>query len=543
MHKPLLRPLLAFPLALLLCLPAQAAVKKPSASLEAAARADSGLTPIYAVRAFGPLWSGGPEATLRRSVMLALLAREQRFTGAGVAVDKLTRAFAQPKAQTEAELQLTRAALAYLERRAGGRPLPAAAATRALSGLARAKPGSDLELGLAELRLVEAIGGWGPVRMRPAPSALLPPLTPIRPELELIPPYEVRPRAQPEIAALRRRLVQSLDLDMRHVEGDEMDGELMEAVRRFQARHGLVPDGVVGARTAAVLNESVGAQIRQVELNMARPGTESRARLARYIEVNVPAFELRLVEGGRTIWRSRVIVGDKDTRTPLFDDWMRYIELNPSWYVPRSIVKEVVEKEAKEPGYMSKAGFVWRGGQEGASARLIQKPGPENALGQLKFVFPNHHAVYIHDTPNRGLFSRHDRTLSHGCIRLEQPMGLAVALLSSQGWDAARIELALTKPSTRRLPLTRPVPVFLDYRTATVDPEGRLQLWQDIYGFDAKGVTRFAGKGLPPENPPAPAAPPKVPQPNPPAAGAVVANETPPSGTPVPGEPPPPTGL
>ena len=512
--------------------PATAAKKvaAPALAIEAAARADAGLTPIYAARAFSPLWSGSPDAALRRSVMLALLGREQRHVGGGAAVDKLTRVFAQSGTQAEAELGLTRAAMAYMERRAAGRSLSTAAVTNALAALGRARPGSDLELGLAELRVVEALGGWSMVRMLPPPSALLPPLTPIRPELELALPYELRPKPQPEMAGLRRRLVQSLDLDSRYLAGDEMDGSVQEAVRSFQTRHGLIPDGVVGARTAAVMNESVGAQIRQVELNMARPGTEGRARLARYIEVNVPAFELRLVESGRTTWRSRIIVGDSDTPTPLFDDWMRYIELNPSWYVPRSIVKEVLDKEVKEPGYMSKAGFTWRGGGEnGAPARLIQRPGAENALGRLKFVFPNHHAVYIHDTPNRGLFSRHDRTLSHGCIRLEQPMGLAVALLGSQGWDAARIEMALEKPGTRRLLLEKPVPVFLDYRTATVDPDGRLQLWQDIYDFDAKGVLRFAGKGLPPENPPAPAPPPvpTAPQPSLPSAGTVAANEAP----------------
>lgn len=544
MHRSPSRLLLLLLLALAPALPAQAAVKKPA--LEAAARADAGLMPVYAARAFAPLWSEGAEAAQRRSVMLALLAREQRHVGSGAAVDKLTRAFAKGGNAVEAELGLTRAALGYLERRAAGRTLSTAAITRALAGLAGARPSSDLELGLAELRVVEALGGWSPVRLRPVPSVMLPPLTPVRAELELIPPYEERPRAQPEVPALRRRLVQSLDLDSRHLAGEEMDGKLTEAVRRFQARHGLIPDGVVGARTVAVLNESVGSQIRQVELNMARPGTEGRARLARYIEVNVPAFELRLIENGRTTWRSRVIVGDKDTPTPLFDDWMRYIELNPSWYVPRSIVKEVLDKEAKEPGYMSKAGFVWRGGGEGgAPSRLVQRPGPENALGRLKFVFPNHHAVYIHDTPNRGLFSNHDRTLSHGCIRLEEPMGLAVALLGSQGWDAARIELALAKPSTRRVALEKPVPVFLDYRTATVDPDGRLQLWQDIYGFDEKRVLRFASKGLPPENPPA-AAPPPAPAPPPaaPPAGPVAANETvPAAAAPSPPQPPVPTGL
>jgi murein L,D-transpeptidase YcbB/YkuD len=197
----------------------------------------------------------------------------------------------------------------------------------------------------------------------------------------------------------------------------------------------------------------------------------------------------------------------------------------------------LLEKEAKEPGYMSKAGFVWRAssGEEGAPSRLIQRPGPENALGRMKFVFPNHHAVYIHDTPNRGLFSRNDRTLSHGCIRLENPAGLALALLGRQGWDAAKLEAALALPGTRRLQLDSSVPVFLDYRTATVDGDGRLQLWPDIYGFDESGVTRFPSKGLPPDRPPEPvrpAAPPVPPAAAPTVAASVAAPPPPVAGSP-----------
>jgi murein L,D-transpeptidase YcbB/YkuD len=310
------------------------------------------------------------------------------------------------------------------------------------------------------------------------------------------------------VADLRRRLVQSLDLSSHYLEGEELDPAVLEALRRFQARHGLLADGIVGSQTAMLLNRNVGSQIRQVELNIARTQHIDRGGMHRYIEVNIPAFDLKLVDGRRVAYRSRVIVGDEKTPTPIFDDWIRFVELNPSWYVPRSIYHEIIDKEAEEPGYMSRAGFVWRGTGAEGSRRLMQRPGPENALGQLKFVFPNRHAVYIHDTPNRGLFSRHDRTLSHGCIRLEQPMGLALALLRGQGWDQPRLEVALEKASTRRLTIDAPVPVFLDYRTATLDDEGRLQLWPDIYGLDAKGMVRFPTKGLPPLQEPAPAQPP-----------------------------------
>ena len=529
------RALLAAMLVLAGGVPAYAAAVRPGPTLEAAARADARLGEIYAARGFTPLWQGNADADTRRTVALALLAREQRFAPAGVPAEKLARAVSG-RPDPEAELALSRAFLGYLERRGGGRPVRATAATRVLDGLAAAHSTSDLDLALEELKIVDALGGWTPVRMRAPASVVIPPLTPVTPELEQVPPANERPRSQPDVPGLRRRLIQSLDLAAQYAGGEKLDGPVAQAVRRFQARHGLVPDGVVGFKTAALLNESVTGQIARVELNVARNLAANivsgRAGFRRYVEVNVPSFELRLMEDGRVTYRSRVIVGDEDKPTPVFDDWMRYIDLNPSWYVPRSIEQEILDKEAKEPGYMSKAGFVWQSAGAGAPARLIQRPGPENALGRLKFVFPNRNSVYIHDTPNRGLFNRSDRTLSHGCIRLEQPLGLAAALLRAQGWDQGRLDAALQEPKTHRVHLDSPVPVFLDYRTATLDAEGRLLLWPDVYGYDEEGVTRFPMKGLPPEQelaPPQPEATPAAPE------TVAVRQATPPTPAPVAG--------
>ena len=276
-------------------------------------------------------------------------------------------------------------------------------------------------------------------------------------------------------------------------------------MRRFQRRHGLVADGVAGARTIAALNAPVGAQIAQLRLNLARVEPD-RTGLPRYVEVNIPGFELRVVDRGQVVLRSRVIVGGKDNETPIFDDRIRYIEVNPSWYVPASIVPELLEKEAKRPGYLESSGFRWRGSDEpGARQTLVQKPGPDNALGRIKFLFPNDHAVYLHDTPQPKLFGRSQRSLSHGCVRVEKPNELALALLGDQGWDMGRLDAAYGSRKTQRIHLAQPVPVFLDYRTAYVDDEGRLNLRPDLYGFDKAGVTMFAGKGLRPE-PPSPSA-------------------------------------
>ena len=210
----------------------------------------------------------------------------------------------------------------------------------------------------------------------------------------------------------------------------------------------------------------------------------------------MPGFELHVVERGQTVLRSKVIVGGKSNETPIFDDWIRFIEINPSWYVPTSIVPELLATEERRPGYLARNGFQWRG-TGGSTATLVQRPGPENALGRIKFLFPNHHAVYLHDTPQPRLFGRSQRSLSHGCVRVEKPNELAMALLGDQGWDMARLDRAYRSRKTQRIELVEPVPVFLDYRTAYVDAEGRLNLRPDLYGHDRNGVVLFAEKGLP----------------------------------------------
>ena len=218
--------------------------------------------------------------------------------------------------------------------------------------------------------------------------------------------------------------------------------------------------------------------------------------MPRYVEVNVPGFELRVVDHGEVVLRSRVIVGEKDNETPIFDDRIRYIEINPSWYVPTSIVPELAEKEAQPAGLSGQERLRLARPSSG-SQTLVQKPGPENALGRIKFLFPNHHSVYLHDTPQRGLFARSQRSLSHGCVRVEKPDELALALLGDQGWTNLGCIRPTARRKTRRIELREPVPVFLDYRTAFVDEAGRLNLRADLYGYDRDGITLFEGKGLP----------------------------------------------
>ncbi|HET6468589.1 MAG TPA: L,D-transpeptidase family protein [Geminicoccaceae bacterium] len=543
-----MRLLLALLTALLLgvsALPA-GAVASPSplsAALAAApaARQDAVLFALYERRSFAPLWLG-EHAAARRAALGVLLAREARLDATVTPdLERLLRT-PEPPAEAEAELALSRAFTAYLARRAGGEP-PASPGRieRALAELEQVDTGSPLMIAMAELRVVQALGGWRRVTTVLPPPPLGPPVPLVQAELlayddprasgmpsyptELLPPPPP-PRPVPVVSELRQRLVQSNDLPAALVQGEQLDEPLLQAVRRFQKRNGLMVDGVVGPQTLGALNEPVAAQIQKVVLNLARArsghGTgPERERLARYVVVNVPAYELKLVDAGQVTLRSRAIVGDEKNATPIFDDLIRVVEINPSWYVPRSIERELMQKFVHEPDYFERSGFVWRGGEHqhegGPPPRLVQRPGPENALGRFKFLFPNHHAVYIHDTPQRGLFGRSQRSLSHGCIRIEQPMDLALALLGRQGWDQGRIEAALETARTRRIELTRPIPVFLDYRTAFADEEGRLQLRPDIYGHDAAGTITFKEKGralaaLNPPTPPPLAPPPAVPR-------------------------------
>jgi murein L,D-transpeptidase YcbB/YkuD len=490
----------------------------------------SAVEELYAARGGAPLWIGGDVAAVaRRGVMLALLAAEERLDPAGANTAALAAAFAKlaPADQQAAERGLTRASLGYLARRSGGTPVPAERALHALRRLDGVDATAPLALALTQLEIVRELGGWHEVGTVPGPPPTAAPLTLVSPEVDVAPAFPRRKRL-PEIGSLRRRLIQSLDLSATYREGEAMDAHLAEAVRGFQRRHGLTADGVVGARTLAALNARVAGDVARVRLNLARR-QDDRSRLPRYVEVNLPGYELRLVDHGKVALRSRVIVGDEDSPTPVFDDLIRTVEVNPFWYVPRSIEQELVEQERKKPGYLAAKGFYWRPSASGVEPeRLIQRPGLENALGRVKFLFPNHHAVYLHDTPKPGLFGRSQRGLSHGCVRVERWRELALALLGAQDWDAPRLDRTLASGKTRRIDLEQPVPVFLDYRTAFVDDHGRLNLRADLYGHDRAGITVFEDKGLPPEPPPTMAGAPRVgpaatPRPPEPAAGSIPA--------------------
>jgi murein L,D-transpeptidase YcbB/YkuD len=289
------------------------------------------------------------------------------------------------------------------------------------------------------------------------------------------------------------------------------DDALSAALARFQARHGLEPaaDGGVDAATLAALNVPVERRARQIELNLERWRWTVGDLGERYILVNVPAFQLSVVEQGRTVMTMRVIVGKAQLATPVFSDLLTQIVLNPTWHIPDSIVaQEIAPQLRKDPGYLRRKGIeikrqgagtaevdagalsaveIDQLGKHGSPLRLRQPPGPQNPLGRYKFVFPNQFDVYLHDTTPGKLFERSRRTFSHGCVRIEKPDELAQYLLAGDPrWTPEAVAARLATGESETITLARPLPVYILYLTAWVEADRTLKFGGDVYDEDAR---------------------------------------------------------
>jgi murein L,D-transpeptidase YcbB/YkuD len=313
------------------------------------------------------------------------------------------------------------------------------------------------------------------------------------------------------VQALRARLVASGDLCLQaSAEPDLFDEALEAAVRGFQTRHGLEPDGAVGRRTLQALNVQVAQRIDQIQVNLERLRWVAQTLKDDYLLVDIAGFSARLYLDGQVAWSSRVVVGRLYRETPAFRATMRSIILNPAWIVPPTILREDVLPriiddrrylEANEMRVVDAAGreidpstIAWERYRSGVFPyRIVQDPGPGNPLGTLKFDMPNRYGVYLHDTPAKQLFERTQRAFSSGCIRLEKPHALAILLLDdAEHWGEEALRAAIETGETRTLPVKRRAPVVALYLTAEADEAGVVYFRPDLYGRDAKVAAAMA---------------------------------------------------
>ena len=309
------------------------------------------------------------------------------------------------------------------------------------------------------------------------------------------------------VRLLRNTLAAMGDLDpSENGDGLLFDDGLETALKTFQRRHGLEPDGVVGAETATALRIPARERVMQIRANLERWRWITSDLGERYILVNVADFRVGVVEGGREVLSMPAVVGSAYRRTPEFSGKMSHIEINPAWNVPPKLAREdILPKVRKNPGYLREKGFrVFENWTEGAreidpddidwsqvkaetlSYKFRQDPGPQNSLGRVKFIFPNKFDVYLHDTPERGLFSRAVRDFSSGCIRIERPVDLAeYALRENPDWSREKILAAIDSRETRGINLRNSLSVHLLYWTAWLADDGRVQFREDIYLRDA----------------------------------------------------------
>ena len=342
----------------------------------------------------------------------------------------------------------------------------------------------SLREALARHREIAASGGWG--------------------EIPAGPPLKLGARG-PRVTALARRLAVAGDLPAAAVDS-VFDSRLERAVGSLQARHGIPVSGVLGEATRAALNVPVERRIRQIELNLERwrwlPDTLGRRR----VEVNIPAYRLEIIREGRPTRAMRVVVGKRKSPTPIFSDRITYLEANPTWTLPPSVVaKEIVPMLKRDRDYLEKNHMrvisiadakrdtvdprqvPWKdAGSDSFLYLVVQDAGPDNPLGQIKLMCPNEYDVYLHDTSMRSRFTVAVRDYSHGCVRVEHAVELADSLLGVAPGDSSALDSLVASGAWRRVRLPESVPVHFLYWTAWIDANGRLHYRDDVYGLDER---------------------------------------------------------
>jgi len=493
-----------------------AALIQPGATKDKLREAENqAIQSFYEKREFKSLWFDGDKANARVAALFEALAHSEAH--GLLPEDYGAKALAQKvgdnkdNARADLELQLTRAMITYAADLDGGRTTPARVspdqfvipqrkpALQILEGAAAAddlakylesfapkqQEYQRLKATLAKYRKLAADGGWKPV----APGATL------KPKMK-----------DARVQQVKERLMVTGELKSLGSDPQLFDDDLLKAVKAFQDRHGLDTDGNIGATTLDRLNVTAAQRVEDITLNMERRRWMPEDLGKKYVFVNVADFELKIVDGVKTVYTTRVVVGTPYHRTPLFSGTMQYVEFNPWWNVPHSIAStEMLPTIRKDPGYLARNNYVistrygaetsdvdaqsvnWGSLGPGNFPYIIrQKPGPTNALGQVLFMFPNQHNVFLHDTSSKDKFEFPERTFSHGCIRVFKPIDLAIYLLTNNaGFDQKRLQAILDSKVPQRINLVEPLPVHLTYFTAWTNKDGEVNFRRDVYKRDA----------------------------------------------------------
>ena len=490
------------------------------------AEARDALGRFYAPRAYAPAWFAPDQPpSLAASALVQLRAAPVHGLDAeDYAVDALAgEALAiaggdrSPQRVARADVALTLAFSRYLLHLRHGRVPPREAGFK-MTETNSFDVAARLQRALADQRLSDAIADAEPAfaiyrrleialaRYRELAARALPPLPALPPRASKVEPGGAYSGA-PALAE-RLRLEGDLAADAQ-TPADRYDGALVAALRSFQERHGLKPDGVLGRETLAALQVPLVRRVRQIELALERLRWLPRFAPGPLVAVNVPSFRLWAFdasgEPGKPALTMPVIVGRAagTRKTPLFIGEMRYVEFSPYWNVPTNILRnELLPRLARDPEYLAREEMEMvptRGAGAPVTTvdsatlsaladgtlRLRQRPGPKNALGGIKFVLPNTMDIYLHGTPSIGLFERTRRDFSHGCIRVADPLALAqFALRDREDWTEERMRAAMTEGTSTHVPLARPIPVVIFYTTAIVGNDGRALFLPDLYGYD-----------------------------------------------------------
>ena len=481
---------------------------------------DQELISFYRERNFDGIWSKSSDRNRRNALMAAFSTAADhglpagRFDGNSLVAQ--LQAASTPQEQGRLEVELSRQFLAYARAVQTGvlipsrvdsaihREVPLRSRLGTLRAFAQSNPAAFMRAlppsapeytrlmrEKMQMERLLANGGWGPT----VPGRK----------------YE-RGDSGNGVVALRNRLITMGYLNRTNTQ--TYDDSIFGAVQRFQQAHGMAIDGTAGPSTLDEINTPPEERLQSIIVAMERERWINRPRGERHIWVNITDFSAKIIDNGVETFSTRSVVGarDRDRVTPEFSDVMEFMVINPSWYVPRSIItKEYLPRLRNNPNAVRNLLITDRNGRivDRSTAdfsgytetnfpySMREPPSQGNALGLVKFMFPNRHNIYLHDTPAKSLFGREVRAYSHGCVRLADPFDFAYALLAKQVGNPEEVFQAhLRAGRERRVDLEAPVPVHLVYRTASVPADGRTQFRRDIYGRDARIWNALAREGV-----------------------------------------------